>query len=177
MARPLASKGDSEIEVWEATTPSTTWVYVFDRREDRYKPTRVSGRSGARRLNITRDDRKYNQEILPFGNERNDPFTNGTLRFISSATRDEQLDTRYHLTDDQLLAYFEVRDTNLFIEAIREVDSEVILRKLLMLAPEVGTVNQVDALRDFVRQKYPVGGSQLAVREMEDATGRSAVDL
>jgi hypothetical protein len=177
MARPvITNKADADIEVWEAATPSTTWVYVFDRREDRYVPTRISGRSGARRLHITRDDRKYNQELLPFENEKNDPFTNGTLRFLDAKTRDEMLDTRYHLTQEQLIAYFDVRDTDLFMEAVREIDSEIVLRRLLVLAPEYGTVNQVEALREHVRLKFPVGGSQLTVREMEGET-RSAVDL
>lgn len=179
MGRPVVmNESDNEIEVWEATTPSTTWVLVFDRREDRYKPTRVSGRSGTRRLHITRDDRKYNQEILPFENEKNDPFTNGTLRFVSSATRDEMLDTRYHMTDEELVGFFAARDTDEFMDEVRKIDSEVVLRKLLKLSPEHGTVNMTDTLREHIRTKFPVGGSQLTVREMEATEGGiSTIDL
>lgn len=176
MARPvIMNPSDADIEVWEAATPATSWVYVFDRREDRYVQTRVGGRSGSRRLNITRDDRKYNQELLPFENTKDDPFTNGTLRFVESATRDELLDTRYHMTDEQLLTYFDVRDVALFMDAVQDIESEIVLRKLQRMAPNNATVAQVDALNDYIRARYPQGGSQKAVREMEEVGERLGV--
>lgn len=173
MARPIIdSKEDADIEVWETATPGTTWVYTWDRREDRYTLTRIGGRSASKRVNITRDDRKYNQERIPDENTNLDPFTNGTLRFVKSASRDELLDTRYHMDDAALVAYFEVRDTDLFMTAVREIESEVVLRKLQRLSPENGTVAQTEALTDYIRVRYPQGGTQRAVREMLEAGDR-----
>jgi len=172
MARPVVSEADSVVETWEITFPGTVWVWVYDRREDSYRKQMVGGRQGSRTLHITRDDRKYNQELIPDENRHLDFFTNGELRLLGAATRDESLDIRNHYSQADLISMFEVRDPELFREAIVEIDSEVILRRLQGLADEHATVVQNDILRDLLQERYPIGGTQKTIREMLEAGER-----
>ncbi len=175
MPRPSTPKSDAATETWEATTAATTWVYTFDKREDRYKLTRVGGRSGSRRLMISRDDRKYNQEILPYENTSQDPFTNGTLRLVSDRSLDDELDTRYHYTDADIAAFYEVREADAFLEAISDITSELVLRRIAAFGDTSGTIAQLEAIRGLLRERYPVGGTQKSVQEMIDAGDRLGV--
>lgn len=163
--RPHAREEDRVIETWESAVPGVIWVWLYDRREDRYTKHSIGGR-GSKRLHISRDDRKYNQELVPMENRQHDPFTNGALRFIEAANRDETLDIRYHMTDEDLAQMFEVRDTDLFMEGIKGIESELILRRLEALAEVQATVAQYQAIKDLVRERYPIGGTQKSVREM-----------
>lgn len=174
MARPHAREEDKVIETWESVIPGTVYVWTYDRRDDRYIKTGCGGRS-SKRLRISRDDRYYNQELIPIENRQHDPFTNGALKLMESATRDETLDERYHLSLQELKQLFEVRDVDLFIEGIKDIDSELVLRRLADIAEEDATVPQRDALKDLIRERYPIGGTQKAVREML-ATEGSLVD-
>jgi hypothetical protein len=169
MPRPEATEDDKTIETWETSIAGTVFVWVYDRREDRYQQQSVGGSTGSRRIHLTRDDRKYNQELVPSENQGLDPFTNGTLRLIGAATRDEMLDTRYHFTDDELGEMFEVRDVDLFLEACRDITSELILRRLLAMADVRGTVAQAEGLKDLVKDRYPIGGTQKTIRDMIEA--------
>ncbi len=172
MARPAAKEHDTVIETWETSSPGTTWVWVYDRREDKYTEQRVGGREGSGRLHIARDDRKYNQERVPDENRMLDPFTNGALRLVESATRDETLDVRYHYSDADLLEMFEVRDEALFAEAVAEIESELIIRRLLSMSEKAGTQAQSTCLREICEDKWPIGGTQKTVREMIEAGER-----
>jgi hypothetical protein len=169
MARPEARAEDKVIETWESAVAGAVWVWTYDRREDRYVKQACGGRTGSRRLHISRDDRKYNQEQVPIENAQHDVFTNGALRFIDAATRDDSLDMRYHFTDVDLRTFFDLRDMGLFEEAIKEIGSELILRRLADLGQEVGTIAQNDVLRALLRERYPIGGTQKTVREMLEA--------
>lgn len=174
MPRPEAREDDKVVETWESCIPGTVWVWVYDRREDRYIMQSIGGSTGSRRLHITRDDRKYNQEQVPIENHKLDPFTNGSLRLVEAATRDDSLDQRYHLSNTDLAEMFEVRDINLFTEAITDIDSELVLRRLSDMSEEIGTVAQNEALKELIRLRYPIGGTQKAVQEMIDAGERLA---
>src|SRR4051812_28214030 len=103
MARPVPQDEDRIMETWEIAVPGTVYVWVYDKRDDSYRKQHVGGKSGSARLHITRGDRKYNQEQIPVENRALDPFTNGALRLIESAERDEALDIRYHYTNEQLV--------------------------------------------------------------------------
>jgi hypothetical protein len=175
MARPETSADDKVIETWESAVAGTVTVWVYDRREDRYVKQSVGGRSASKLLHITRDDRKYNQELIPAENAKHDPFTNGALRFTNAATRDESLDLRYHYTTEELSQFFEMREMANFTEAITAIDSELILRRLGDLSEQIGTLAQVEALKDLIRAKYPIGGTQRTVQEMLDAGERLGV--
>jgi hypothetical protein len=175
MARPEAREADKVIETWESAVAGSVWVWVYDRREDRYIKASCGGRTGSRRLHISRDDRKYNQEQIPVENSQHDPFTNGALRFIDAATRDDSLDMRYHFTDLDLGQIFDVRDMALFEEAVKEIESELILRRLAALGEQIGTMAQVDVVRELLQERYPIGGTQKTVREMIEAGERLGI--
>jgi hypothetical protein len=172
MVRPAITSDDQKIETYEITTGGTVWVWVFNKREDRFEKKRVGGRSGSRLLHITRDDRKHNQEQNPVENSGMDPFTNGSLRLITESDRDDTLDMRHHLTDGELEKYFEVRDKTKFRTKVDDVASELIIRRLMSLAEDHGTVAQTDVLRDIITARYPIGGTQRTVREMMEAGER-----
>lgn len=172
MVRPPVRDEDQVVETWEISFEGTVWLWVYDRREDQYKAQPVGARSGSKTIHMTRDDRKYNQELVIDENRQLDPFTNGQLRLLGSANRDENLDTRYHNSNEDLIAMFEIRDLGLFAEAMEEVGSEVILRRLRALADEHATVAQVEILRDLIEKRYPIGGTQKTVREMIEAGDR-----
>lgn len=174
MTRPVVSEEDRVVETWESEIAGTVWVWLYDRRDDKYIKQAVGGRSASRRLHITRDDRKYNQELVPPENRQHDPFTNGALRLVEAMTRDETLDMRYHLTDEDLKAFFEVRDDELFLEAVQALESELVMRRLEAVAEKEGTVSQYEAVKALVRDRYPIGGTQRTVREMIEAGERSA---
>lgn len=172
MPRPPVREEDQIVETWEIAFPGTVWVWIWDRREDGYKKVQVGQRTGSKSLHITRDDRKYNQELIPEENTHLDPFTNGQLRLLGAADRDENLDTRYHYSNEDLVGMFEVRDPALFASEIEDIGSEVILRRMYSLADEHATVAQMDALRDLLQKRYPIGGTQRTVREMYEAGER-----
>lgn len=170
--RPEVSDDDKTIETWEAAIAGSVYVWVYDRREDRYIKQGVGGRSASRRLHITRDDRKYNQEQIPVENESLDPFTNGALRFVSAATRDESLDMRYHYTDDELAQMFDLRDLDNFRDAVEDIKSELILRRLADMSETAATLGQVEIIKEILNERYPIGGTQKTVREMIEAGER-----
>lgn len=173
MPRPMASKNDQAVESWEIACAGSVSLWVYDRREDSYKKQVVSAHSGSRTLHLTRDDRKYNQELIPDENRHLDPFVNGELRLLgSSVDRDENLDVRNHFSNDELTAMFEVRDPDLFAEALEDITSEVILRRLQGLADDNATVTQAEILRELIQARYPIGGTQSTVREMIEAGDR-----
>jgi hypothetical protein len=172
MPRPDATEDDKTIETWETAISGTIFLWVYDRREDRYQQQSVGGNTGSRRIHLTRDDRKYNQELIPAENENLDAFTNGALRLVGAATRDELLDTRYHYSDPELSEMFEVRDPDLFLEACREITSELLLRRLMSMAEKKGTVAQATGLKDLIDERYPIGGTQKTIRDMIEAGER-----
>ena len=51
----------------------------------------------------------------------------------------------------------------------RGFESELILRRLAEMSEKMGTLVQVEALRDLVHERYPIGGTQRTVREMLEA--------
>lgn len=168
MSRPEVPDADKVIETWEITCPGTVWVYVFDRRQDRYSKARVSGTSGTRRLHISRDDRKFNQEQVSYEHRDLDPFTNGMLRLIDSSA-DADLDTRNHLSTEQLEAMLEVKDEAAFKTTVDDINSELILRRLLDVTERLGTIWQLEIVREVVHGRYALGGTQKTVRELLSA--------
>ena len=186
MTRPAVRPADQVVETWEMTCPGAVWVWIYDRRNDDYKQQEVGQRSGTKNLHITRDDRKYNQELVIDENRHLDPFTNGTLRLLGGANRDDSLDGRLrgvakpdadldvsnHRTDAELTEMFEVRDPALFAESMDAVSSEVLLRRLRILAEEKASVIQTTVLTDLIAARYPVGGTQRTIREMQEAGER-----
>jgi len=159
-------------EVWEIITPGTVWVWTYDRRNDRYQKQRVGGRGGggSKRIQISVDDRRFNQQQVVDEMRAHDPFTNGALKRISGPDLDPHEDylmsEKYHLTDDQLRGLLEVKDEAGFEAKVNEIESELILRRLCAVSEKDGTVWQHGFLKELVEKKYPVGGSQTTYLEM-----------
>lgn len=167
----VTEKDPREIhELWEVMVPGTIWVWVRDVRiPGQYKKTRVGGKAGgSRKLRITTDERRYNEEQVIEEMLDHNPFRNGFLRLVSvdEDARPDDILANYHLTDKDLLAYFEVKDADVFKEGVQDIESELILRRLFSLAREHGSVAQFDVLQDLVEERYKVGGTQKTVREM-----------
>lgn len=157
-------------ELWEIVIPGTVWVWTRDvRNPGQYNKTRVGGRAGgSKKLRITTDERRYNEEQVIDEMLDHNPFRNGSLRLVSidEGAKVDDILTNYHLSDDDLKAYFEVKDEDLFVEAMKEIESEIILRRLFVMSEKEGSVAQHAALRDIVEDRYKVGGTQKTVREM-----------
>jgi len=175
MSARIDAQDESKLESWEGTTPGTVWVWIYDRRNDSYKKARIGGRGagGTNRINITVGDRRYNQEQVVDEMRANDPFTNGMLIRTKGPelTEDDEFlqDTSNHKTNVELLQYFEIRNIDEFKEAIDDIESELILRRLDSLAHNNALASQAQVLRELIDQRYRVGGTQKTVQEMLDA--------
>lgn len=162
----MADDESKVIETWETTTEGTVWVWKKDARENKYVEQRVGGRQGgSKRVHITRDDRRFNQEQVVDEMKEHDVFTNGQLVLVS-ADRAEDIDATYHLTTDDLTRLLEIKDDALFEQEVSDVKSELILRRLREVAESKGTVAQLEFIRDLISERYRVGGTQRTVREM-----------
>ena len=154
------------METWEITTDGTVWVDKLDVREGKYAKHRVGGRQGgSRRLHITTDDRRFNQEQVVEEMKDYDPFTNGSLVLVS-ADPAEDIDTTYHLSAEDLGRLLGIKETALFEAEIGDIKSELILRRLKELAETKATVAQLAFISDLIAARYKVGGTQRTVREM-----------
>jgi hypothetical protein len=153
---------DTDIqETWEIQIPGTARVWVRDRRFGTYQPKKVSGK-GPKRITLSRDEREYNQELVPEENERHNPWTNGTLVQIVGGTKQGEL------TDEALRAYLELESEEAFTEAVSDIDIELTLRRLIGFAATDGRMWQVTILRELIDERYRVGGTQRTVQEMYD---------
>lgn len=159
------------VETWEIVSEGTVWVWTADVRRPGYmQKTRVGGKAGgSRRLRITRDERRYNEEQIIEEMVANNPFRNGALKLITAKTDEvpDDVDTTYHLDNGDLLALFELKDENLFKSEVDSIASELVLRRLYMLAEKNATVSQLSAVRDVVEARYGVGGTQQSIREQD----------
>jgi hypothetical protein len=157
------------METWEITTDGTVWVDKMDAREGRYVKQRVGGRQGgSRRLHITTDDRRFNQEQVVEEMKAYDPFTNGALVLVSAEKADD-IDSTYHLTTEDLGRLLEIKDRDLFESEVSDIKSELILRRLKELGETQATVAQLEFITELIRARYKVGGTQRTVREMMQA--------
>lgn len=165
----MVDAADKVVETWEITTEGTVWVWKMDARENKYVKQRVGGRQGgSKRLHISRDDRRFNQEQVIDEMKSHDPFTNGALVLVSAEKADD-IDSTYHLTIDDLLRLLEVKDQALFESEVADIKSELILRRLKEVAETKATVAQLEFIRDTIDARYKVGGTQRTVREMIEA--------
>lgn len=153
------------VEIWECTTEGSVWVAVKDPREGGWTSRRVGGKSGAsRRIQITRDERLYNQELCLDELSHLDPFTNGQLICTNGRPAGER--TRYELTDVDLQAILDIDDEDIFTEAVNALEIELPLRRLLSLAERTSTIARHRIIADLVEARYRVGGTQGVVADM-----------
>lgn len=168
----------TNIETWEITTEGTVWVLVSDPRDPSgYKKQRVGGRAGgSRRLRLSTDDRRYNEEQIVNEMETSNPFRNGLLRLIDQSNLDD-INTTYHLTNDDLLTILEIRDEPMFEEAVQGITSELIIRRLAAVGEKSATMGQLNYIKGVIEDRYKVGGTQRSVQEIFDDTKSGGIRL
>lgn len=162
-------------ETWEITGEGTAWVWVKDPREGKMIKQRVGGRAGgSRKLHITPDDRRFNEEQVIEEMEQHNIFKNGTLRFVSATdgSKPADVDTSNQLTEMDMSQLLEIRDEDLFREEVTSLSSELVVRRLKNLAEKNGTITQNAVLEELIEERWKVGGTQRTVQELIDAGER-----
>jgi hypothetical protein len=153
---------DTDVEIWEATTPSVVWLNVKDPVKKGWKQVKVS-LQGPKRVQITVEERRFNQDSIPEENLQHDPFTNGQLICVQGTAMGANL-----LTDDDLVTILTLDGDEEFEETVNAMISEVLVRRMLGLAETQATHNRFEFLRDLVDARYRVGGTQRTVQQMID---------
>ncbi len=69
---------------------------------------------------------------------------------------------------------FDIRDESNFREAINDIESELVLRRMIALGETQGTNAQLEILKEVCQERWPIGGTQRTVREM--MTAADAID-
>jgi len=171
----MTTPADKVIETWEITGEGTAWVWVKDPREAKMVKQRVGGRAGgSRKLHISTDDRRFNEEQVIEEMAAHNIFRNGTLRFISATDGSQPVDLAQtaQLTEEDMAALLEIRDEDLFRDEVKDIDSELIIRRLKNLAEKDGTMAQNEVLTEIIESRWKVGGTQRTVRELIEAGER-----
>jgi hypothetical protein len=163
------------LETWDMLSEETVWVWVKDPRAGTMTKKRLGGKGGGgtRVLHITSDDRRFNQEQIVEENATTDPFTNGALK-LRDATKVTDVDTSYHMTNDDLRGLLAIKDQATFEAEIDDIHSELILRRLKDISESEATIAQYTYVRDLVDKRYRSGGTQATVREMLEEEARQA---
>lgn len=152
-------KDQKVLETWEIQVPGTIYVLKLDRRRDEYEKVRLNGTKGPKRVTLTRDDRKYNQEQIRPEYRQHDPFANGALAQVV----DGEL---VGITDVELGEMLQIREMDEFEEFVSSIDNELTARRLLAVARTEGTMAQYEVVRDHIDDNWKVGGTQPTVEEM-----------
>ena len=164
----------SLVEIWEATTEQTTWLNLFDNLNGGWRAARVGGGSGAsKRIQLTVTERRFNQDQIPEECLQLDPFSNGALICVQGEAR-----TANQIDDAAIIALLTGPDEK-FIASIDGIKSELLLRRILTISAKHATNERYTYLRDLIDQRYRVGGTQRAMRELYalGEAGRTAESL
>ncbi len=166
------------VETWEATGDPMIWVWTMDARTKTYIKTRVGGGDGSSRyLRISIDDRRYNEQMIVEEMASSNPFRNGALKLLRTDGTPEDyvsdVDVTYHLTPDQLLSYFDVKEPDIFRESVTEITSELILRRMQAAGVAAATQEQAAILDELITTRYLASKSQRTYREEEAARART----
>lgn len=175
MPAATAVSPTTNLEVWEVTGEFTVWVWKHDvRNPGHMDKVRAGGKAGgSKRLRLTTDERRYNEEQIVEENEGLNPFKNGLLKLIDSGKLAvDDIDETYHWGEEQFMAFFEIRDPNLFQEQAEEITSELIMRRLYMYGEKAATLDQIAVLKELIEDRYKSGGTQGTVQEILDEESR-----
>lgn len=156
----------TKVEIWEATTEAVVFVAVRDTINGGWKHKKVT-QQGSRRIQLTVEERRYNQDNIPEENMNLDPFSNGQLICVQGDAKAPN-----HLTDEDLISVLTLEDDDEFEAAVADFESEVIIRRLLNLAQTKASHVRFEYIRDLVDERYRVGGTQRTVQAMMDAGER-----
>jgi len=156
----------TKVEIWEAATASSVYVKVRDQRNGGWRSQRVGG-SGSKRIQLTVEERRFNQDAILDENLHLDPFSNGMLHCVQGDAKGVA-----SMTDADLVDIIGLDDDDAFEEAVAGLESEVMVRRVLSLAEKKATNARFTFVRDLVDERYRVGGTQRTVQAMIDAGER-----
>lgn len=146
------------MEVWEIQIPGGCHIQRFDQRRQEYVLVKLHGSNGPKRITLSKDDRIYNQEMIRPDYKKHDPFENGTLARVEAGNL-------VGITDGDLAEMLSVRGAE-FRSLLASIENELTARRLYDLAQRDGTMEQVEALRDLIEERWRVGGTQPTVAEL-----------
>lgn len=150
-------------ETWEATTGGTTYISVQDPRNPKaWVRKKVSGRAN-KRITLTVSERLFNEQQVAYDNEKQCPFRNGLLRRIHPKG-----DGRFEITDEEIVALLQGGTDEEYQLLIEKTESEVVLRRMVLIAERSATLYRYNALRDLVEQRYPNGKTSRVYQEYLD---------
>jgi hypothetical protein len=167
----MTTMTETDYEIWESTTGGTTWVQVKDPRvPGGWRQQKVGGK-GTQRLQITPEERAFNQELVPYENAHHDPFKNGLLvrTHPKQAERGE-----FELADEQLVEMLAINSDEVFEEQLKTITSEVIVRRLLELSSKHATMARHGAIQDVVDDRYRIGKMSKVVKELYEDDAKYA---
>ena len=122
--------GDREIETWKNQSQSTIFVNKFGVGNELLQEGVQPGRSvliSPQERSILNSDRCYAETV--------DPFQNGMLTPVTlAATSGDLADNPNHMTEDEALALFEIRQWKSFEKRISEITSAPLLRRMVATA-------------------------------------------
>jgi hypothetical protein len=163
-----------QMETWEAATGGTTHVHVRDPRvRDGWKVVKISGR-GRKKIQLSVEERLYNQELVQEDKRHHDPFSNGLLVRTSPPPAATEDGFEGGVSDEQLLELINLSSDEVFMDQVRAIESEVVVRRLLGLAESKATNVRYTALQDYVDERYHIGKTSRVVQELFDDDGRYA---
>lgn len=155
----------SEVEIWESVTDAKVYVNVKDpMKPGGWAKKKISRVTGPKRLQISVEERRYNQDLVPDERVGNDPFSNGMLVCVQGKEKPANA-----MTDEELLDILNLEDDDLFQETIAGIDSEVLIRRMYGLSETKSTHARYLMIQEIVDTRYRVGGSQRVVTEMIEA--------
>ena len=151
------------IEIWEATTNQSIWLWVEDQLVGKgsWKKQLVGGPNGRKRITLSVKERRWNQEQIPEKNAYLDPFSNGSLVCVQG--EDASLSPVF--TDAQLIELLAVEDDDAFGKVLENLKSEILVRRIFALSERNAASYRHDEIRDLIDERYRVGYTQRSQRD------------
>lgn len=154
------------LEIWEATTKSTVWLWLIDTiaGNGSWKHVKIGGEHGLRRVQLTTRERRHNQDLITSANSAaHDPFTNGKL-----TCRQGPIQSPRGFTDDQLIQLLGLptEHDETFEKVIDDfLPYEVLIRRVLALAERHAPAYRRDLIEEKVDERYRIGSTQRSLRD------------
>lgn len=152
--RRLTREALDQVELWEVTSDSTVWIQVRDHVNGGWRHQRVGGR-GAKRIQLTVEERRFNQDMIPDENIGLDPFSNGLLRCLQGDG-----DNTNAADEKDLVALVQLEDEDEFRRRVEAIDSEVLLRRVVTVAEKAASNPRYLYVKDVVDRRYRPAKSQ-----------------
>jgi hypothetical protein len=141
----------TNLEIWENVTEALLGLLKLDHRGSNAE---VLVRGGGK-VSLTPEEREINEAMIP--DEKFNPFRNGMLRAVRLTTDPDAtpVDSSSALSDEELADFFK-KTPAAFAKALKEVDSSVLLQRLIAHGEvNEATVKQVDAVKARLEEVDP----------------------